>query len=189
MTIGRHEESFARIKHSQELDPLSLIISVAVGWSLYFGRRYDEAIQQLRKTLELDPNYPVAHWILGLAHRKTDSYEMAIVEGKKSVETSGGSPLMQAALAQTCGMAGKKKEAKEILERLTVLAKEQYVSSYFFAGIYAGLGENDQALAYLEKAYEEKSHWLIYLHIDPGMDTLRGEQRFQNLLCRIGLPP
>ena len=189
MTVGRHEESFARIKQSQELDPLSLIISVAVGWSLYFGRRYDEAIEQLRKTLELDPNYPVAHWILGLAYRKKDSYEMAIVEGEKGVATSGGGPLMQAALAQTCGMAGKTKEAKEILERLTALAKEQYVSSYFFAGIYAGLGENDKALAYLEKAYEEKSHWLIYLHIDPGMDTLRDGPRFQDLLCRIGLPP
>jgi non-specific serine/threonine protein kinase len=189
MTMGRHEESFARIKHSQELDPLSLIINVAVGWSLYFGRRYDEAIEQLRKTLELEPNYPIAHWILGLVYRKTDSYEMAITEGEKSVATSGGSPLMQGALAQTYGMAGRTKEAKEILERLTMLSKEQYVSSFFFAGIHAGLDENTQAIAYLEKAHEEKSHWLIYLHIDPGMDNLRGAPRFKDLLWRIGLPP
>jgi serine/threonine protein kinase/tetratricopeptide (TPR) repeat protein len=189
MTMGRHEESIARIKHSQELDPLSLIINVAVGWSLYFGRRYDEAVEQLSKTLELDPNYPVAHWILGLVYRHTERYEMAIVEGETAVATSGGSPLMQAALAQTCGMANKKREAMEMLERLNELAKKQYVSSYFLAGIHVGIGENDQALAYLERAYEEKSHWLIYLHIDPGMDTLRGEPRFKEVLGRIGLPP
>jgi eukaryotic-like serine/threonine-protein kinase len=189
MTMGRHEESIAKIKHSQELDPLSLIINVAVGWSLYFGRRYDEAIEQLRKTLELDPNYPVAHWILGLVYRNTDRYEMAIVEGEKGVAMSGGSPLMQAALAQTCGMAKKTKEAKEMLARLTMLAKQEYVASYFLAGIHLGIGENDQALEYLERAYEEKSHWLIYLHIDPGMDNLRGEPLFKDLLSRIGLPP
>jgi serine/threonine protein kinase/tetratricopeptide (TPR) repeat protein len=189
MTMGRHEDSIAKIKHSQELDPLSLIINVAVGWSLYFGRRYEEAIEQLRKTLELDPNYPVAHWILGLIYRNTDRYEMAIVEGEKGVAMSGGSPLMQAALAQTCGMANKTKEAKEMLKRLTMLAKQEYVASYFLAGIHLGIGENDQALEYLERAYEEKSHWLIYLHIDPGMDNLRREPRFKDLLNRIGLPP
>jgi eukaryotic-like serine/threonine-protein kinase len=187
MTMGRHEEAIARIKHSLELDPLSLIINVAVGWSLYFARRYSEAIEQLRKTLELDPNYPVAHWILGLVYRNMDRFEMAIVEGEKAVATSGGSPLMQAALAQTFGKANKTKEAKEILERLTTLAKEQYISPYFLAGIHSGIGENDQALEYLERAHEEKSHWLIYLHLDPGMDNLRGESRFKDLLRRIGL--
>jgi serine/threonine protein kinase/Tfp pilus assembly protein PilF len=188
MTMGQHEESIAKIRHSLELDPLSLIINVAVAWSLYHGRQYDEAIEQLRKTIELDPNYPVAHWILGLVYRKTDRNEMAIVEGEKGVATSGGSPLMQAALAQTYGMANKIEEAREILERLTLLAKQQYVASYFLAGIHIGLGENTQAIEYLERAYEEKSHWLIYLHLDPGMDNLRGEPRFINLLGRIGLP-
>ncbi len=188
MTIGRHEESFAKIKHSQELDPLSLIINVAVGWSLYFGRRYDEAVVQLRKTLELDPSYPVAHWILGLVYREMYNYEMAIAEGEMGVTFSGGSPLMQAALAQTLGIAEKTKEAREILERLTVLAKQEYVASYFLAQILVGIGENDQALKYLEMAYEERSHWLIYLHIDPSMDKLRCEPHFKDLLSRIGLP-
>jgi len=188
MTVGRHEESLAKMKRSQELDPLSLIINVAVGWSLYFARRNDEAVEQLRKTLELDPNYPVAHWILGLAYRKTGRYELAIAEGEKGVALSGGSPLMQAALAQTCGMADKKKEAIEMLEGLTTLAKQQYVAPYYLAGVQVGLGENDRALEYLERAYEEKSHWLIYLHMDPGMDNLRDDRRFKDLLSRIGLP-
>ncbi len=75
-----------------------------------------------------------------------------------------------------------------MLDDLTVLAKRKYVAPYFLAGIQAGLGENDRAIEYLEKSYEEHSHWLIYLHLDPGMDTLREDPRFQDLLRRIGLP-
>ena len=189
MTMGRGEEAIAQIKQSQKLDPLSLIINVAVGWSYYFNRRYDEAIEQLRKTLELEPNYPVTHWILGLVYRKTGRYEMAITEGEKGVALSGGSPLMRAALAQTFGMASKTKEAIEILEGLIELAKQQYVAPYFFAGIHLGIAENYRALEYLNRSYEEKSHWLNYLHIDPGMDTLRDDPEFQDLLGRVGLPP
>jgi eukaryotic-like serine/threonine-protein kinase len=188
MTMGRHGEALARIKQGQELDPLSLIINVAVGWAFYLGRRYDEAIEQLRRTVELDPNYPVTYWILGLALRKMGRYELAIAEGEKGVKLSGGSPLMRAALAHTLGAAGKTKETFQILDDLTKLARQKYVAPYFFAGIYVGLGENDRAIEYLEKSYEEHSHWLIYLHIDPSMDGLRDNPYFQNLLGRVALP-
>ncbi len=89
MTMGRHEEAIARMKNGQQLDPLSLIINVAVGWALYHGRRYDEAVEQLRRTVELDPNYPVTYWILGLLLRKTSAYELAIADGDKAVKLSG----------------------------------------------------------------------------------------------------
>jgi hypothetical protein len=75
-----------------------------------------------------------------------------------------------------------------VLEELTTLAKEKYVAPYFFAGIHIGLGENERAIECLEKSYQEHSHWLIYLHMDPGMDSLRDHPRFQDLLRRIGLP-
>jgi len=188
MTMGRHEEVMARMKKSQELDPLSLIINVAVGWALYFARRYDEATEQLRRTIELDPNYPVTYWILGLVLRKTGCYEPAMTEGEKGVKLSGGSPMMRAALAHTLGTAGRPVEAGQILDDLTSQSKQKYVAPYFFAGIHVGLGENDRALEYLEKAYEEHSNWLIYLHIDPSMDGLRDDPRFQDLLRRVGLP-
>ncbi len=188
MTMGRHREAMTRMKKGLDLDPLSLIINVAVGWALYFARRYDEAIEQLRRTVDLDPNYPVTYWILGLLLRKTGSYDLAITEGEKGVKLSDGSPLMRAALAHTLGTAGRTKEALGMLDDLTELAKQKYVAPYFFAGIYIGLGENDRAIEYLEKCYEEHSHWLIYLHIDPSMDGLRDNQGFQGLLRRIGLP-
>jgi tetratricopeptide (TPR) repeat protein len=188
MTVGQHEKAIAQIRYSQELDPLSLIINVAVGWSFYLARRYDEAIEQLERTVELDPNYPLTHWILGLAYRQTGRYETAIAEGEKGVALSGGSPLMRAAVAHTYGTANKKKDALAMLAGLTELARQKYVAPYFIAGIHIGLRENDRALEYLETAYEEKSHWLIYLHLDPSMDTLRDNQCFQDLLLRVGLP-
>jgi serine/threonine protein kinase/Tfp pilus assembly protein PilF len=188
MTMGKHAEASAVMKIGQESDPLSLIINVAAGWQLYCARRYDEAIEQLRRTVELDPIYPVTYWILGLLLRKTGHYELAITEGEKAVKFSGGSPLMRAALGHTFGAAGKTEDAAQILDDLTKLADRKYVAPYFFAGIHIGLKENEPAIDYLEKSYEEHSHWLIYLHIDPSMDGLRDNPRFQNLLLRIGLP-
>lgn len=188
MTMGRHSEAIARMKSSQDLDPLSLIISVAIGWAFYMAGQYEAAIEQLHRTVEMDPNYPVTYWILGLTLRKIGRHELAIAEGEKGVKLSGGSALMRAALAQTLATADRRKDALQILDDLTTLSKEKYVSPYFFAGIHVGLGEDDRAIEYLEKSYEEHSHWLIYLHIDPSMDRMRSNPRFQDLLRRIGLP-
>ena len=188
MTMGRHDEAIAKIKTGQELDRLSLIINVAVGWACYHAREYDEAVEQLLRTVDLDPNYPVTYWILGLLHRKMGRYDLAIAEGEMSVKLSDGSPLMRAALAHTYGVAGRTMEASQMLGDLTNLAKKKYVASYFLAGIHIGLGDNDRAIESLEKAYEEHSHWLIYLHMDPSMDGLREDTRFQDLLIRVGLP-
>ncbi len=188
MTMGRQVEAIAQMKNSLALDPLSLIINVAIGWAYYMARRYDEALEQLLQTVELDPNYPVTYWILGLLYRTTGRYELAITEGGKGVKLSGGSPLMRAALAHSYGKAGSEKEARQILDDLSKLSEHKYVAPHFFAGIHIGLGENDRAVKYLEKSYEEHSHWLIYLHIDPSMDDLRNDPRFQDLLKRVGLP-
>jgi eukaryotic-like serine/threonine-protein kinase len=188
MTMGRHKEAIAAMKKSQELDPLSLIISAGIGWALYNAQRYDDSMEQLRRTVELDPHYPVTYWILGLLLRKLGRYELAIAEGEKGVQLSGGSNLMRAALAQTLATAGRREEARQTLNDLTELAKQKYVASYYLAGIHIGLGDDDRAMEYLEKSYEEHSHWLIYLHFDPGMDPLRANPRFEDLLKRIGLP-
>jgi len=123
-----------------------------------------------------------------LALRQTSWHELAITEGEKAVKLSGGSPLMRAALAHTLCMAGNTGEAMLILDDLNKLAKQKYVSPYFLAGIHIGLGENERAMDFLEKSYEERSHWLLYLHTDPGMDALRDNAHFRQLLQRVGLP-
>jgi len=188
MTMGRPIDAIAKMKASQDLDPLSLIISVAIAWAFYMARRYDESLDQLQRTVDLDPNYPVTHWILGLLYRVTGRHDLAVTAGERAVSLSGGSPLMRAALAQTCAMAGKPDEARKILSDLTALAQRKYVAPHFFAGIHTGLGDFAAAMQCLEKSFAEHSHWLMYLHIDPGMDALRGDPGFQDLLQRIGLP-
>jgi eukaryotic-like serine/threonine-protein kinase len=188
MTMGRQVEAIAKMRGSQELDPLSLIINDAIGWASYMARRYDDAQAQMLRTVELDPNYPVTYWILGLLYRITGRYDLAIDAGEKGVSLSGGSPLMRAALAHSCGKAGRADEARRVLDELTELANCKYVAPYFVAGVHIGLGDYDRAIEYLEKSYEEHSHWLIYLHIDPSMDELRGDPRFQRLVMNVGLP-
>ncbi len=188
MTMGRQLEAIAQMQNSQTLDPLSLIVNAAIGWAYYMARRYDDALEQLLQTVELDPNYPVAHWILGLLYRTTGRYELAITEGEKGADLSGDSPLMRAALAHSYGKAGRAKEARQILDDLTKLAEHKYIAPHFFAGIHIGLGENARAVEYLDKSYKEHSHWLTYLHLDPSMDDLRNDPRFQDLLRRVGLP-
>ena len=188
MTMGRHAEALARMKKSLELDPLSLIINVAIGWAYYHARQYDQAVEQLLRTVELDPNYPMTHWLLGLVYRKTARYDWAISAGEKGVNLSGGSPLMRAALAHTYGKAGRAGDARRVLDELTELAQHKYVAPHFFAGIHLGLGQHDRAIEFLEKSCAEHCHWLIYLHIDPSMDDLRDDSRFEDLLKRVGLP-
>jgi len=113
---------------------------------------------------------------------------LAISAGEKGVNLSGGSPLMRAALAHTYGKAGRAGDARRVLDELTELAKHKYVAPHFFAGIHLGLGQHDRAIEFLEKSYAEHCHWLIYLHIDPSMDDLRDDSRFEDLLKRVGLP-
>ncbi|MGA8035641.1 MAG: protein kinase [Candidatus Acidiferrales bacterium] len=188
MTMGHSEAAIAGMKKSHALDPLSLIINSAIGWAYYMARRYDQAREQLLQSVELDPNYPVPYWVLGRLYRATGDYESAVAEGEKSAKLSGGSPLMRAALAHSCAKAGRSGDALQILDDLLKLAEHQYVAPHFLAGIHIGLGQNDQALDYLEKSYQDHSHWLLYLHIDPSMDALRHEPRFQELLKQVGLP-
>lgn len=188
MTVGRFEEALAMIHRSLELDPLSAIINCALGWMLYHERRYDEAIHQLQKTVQLDPHFAVSHWILGLTYGQTGQYQDGISEGRKATELSGGSPLFRAALAHTYALAGDRDEVRVILRELANVSRQTYVSPYSLAGIHAGLEDKDASFEYLEAAFKDKSHWLIYLHMDPAMDKLRDDPRLENLLGQVERP-
>jgi non-specific serine/threonine protein kinase len=188
-TMGRHDEAIAAGLRALELEPFLPILSVAVGWTFYHARRFDEAIEKCRAALELDPHYPLTHWILGLAYTQSGQHEAALAAAEKAVVLSGRSIVMLvAALGYACAVAGKTERAREVLNELDEQVKQRYVSPYFFAQIYAGLGEKDQALEWLERDYEERDHWLTYLKIEPMLDSLRSDSRFQELVRRVGLP-
>jgi TolB-like protein/DNA-binding winged helix-turn-helix (wHTH) protein/lipoprotein NlpI len=186
--MGRSQESLAEIKRAHDLDPLSLSINFSVAWRLYLARQYDQAIQQSRSTIDLDPNFVLAHLVLGQAYEQKGEFEMAIAELKKAASISPNSPLMLGALGHAYAMAGDTADAEKVRDDLVRRSNHQYVSPFYAALIFAGLKENEKALDWLDQAYQDRSNPLIFLKVDPELDPLRTNPRFQDLQRRIGLP-
>jgi len=175
------------MKKALELEPASLVMNTFMGATLYYAGRYDEAIDQCRRTIEMDPNFAVAHWHLGLAYEQKQVFDAAIEEFQKAISLSGGSPLMKAALGHAYAKSQKKREANKILGELNELSKQQYVSPYEVATIYVALGNNEQAFQLLGKAYTEHSFHLVYLNVWPQFKSVSSDSRFQSLVQRVGL--
>jgi len=184
---GRFEEAVQEMKRALELEPASLVMNTFMGATLYYAGRYDEAIDQCRRTIEMDPNFAVAHWHLGLAYEQRQVLDAATEEFKKAISLSAGSPLMKAALGRAYAKSQKKHEANEMLNELSELSKQQYVSAYEVATIYVALGNNEQAFQLLEQAYGEHSFHLVYLNVSPQFKPVSSDPRFQDLVQRIGL--
>jgi serine/threonine-protein kinase len=186
--MGRHDEAIAQGRRALELDPLSLIINNDLGQVYYFARRYIEAIYQLRKTLEMDPSFAIAHYFLSLAYAHRASYDKAIDEAQKAMSLAGeGDTLILSQLGIIYSLSGEGGKARGVLDRLFEMSADRYVSPFRVALIYAGLGENDRAFAWLESAFEERDHKLETLRVHPALDGLRGDPRFAHLLDKTGL--
>jgi serine/threonine-protein kinase len=185
--LERHSEALAEIKRALELDPLSLIINTNVAWAQYFARDYDRAIENFKKTLEMDPNYAVAHQRLGQAYLEKGLIKEAIAELEKAVNLSPGNTEILAALGHAFAVSGKRVEAAKILATLDDLSRNSYVSAYDKATIYLGLGDDDKALEYLEKAYEERAGYIAFIKADPRLQRLHTNPRFIALLKKINL--
>jgi serine/threonine protein kinase/Tfp pilus assembly protein PilF len=189
MAVGRHQEALAELEKAQELDPLSLITNAGIAWAFYFARQYDQATEQCRKTLEMDPNFVVAHAWLGQTYLQKGVFHEAFKEFQTAIELSEGSPFYVAMLGHAYAVAGDIPEAQKLVDQLKTQSVEAYVSSYSIAEVYAGLGDRDKAFEWLQKAYEERSRALVFLRVEPSLDPLRPDPRFQDLLRRVGLPP
>ncbi len=187
--MGKFDRAIAELQRAQELDPLSLIIGTAMGRAFYNVRQYDQAIERLQKTLELDPNFGLAHTMSAQAYEQKGMHEEAITALRNALTLTGGNPETLAALGHTYAKSGRRDKAMEILGQLHDLSKQRHVSSYDVAIIHVGLGDLDQAFAWLEKAYAERAPRLIWLNVDPIFDTLRSDPRFADLLRRLGLMP
>lgn len=186
--MGRFPEGFRQINKARELDPLSFSINFSLGWRLYLARQYDRAIVQLRNTLEMDPSYELPHLILGQAYEEKGSFDLAIPELRKAVDLSHGTPLMVSALAHAYARAGQKTEAQQLLIQLEAASKHQYVSPYYTAIVYVGLGEKEQALSFLEKALKDRSNGLIFMGVEPELDPIRSDPKFIALERELKLP-
>jgi serine/threonine-protein kinase len=189
LAVERIDEAIGEIKKAQEIDPLSLIINTVVAWAFYFAGQYDEAIIQCHKALEIDSSFYWAHYRLGQAYEGKEMFAEAIAELEKAKQLYPGNNEISAALAHAYAASGSKTKAQEILHELQEESDRGSCSAYDIALIHTGLGDNDQAFHWLEKAYQEHDGSIIHLKADPRLDGLHSDSRFTELVRRLGLQP
>jgi tetratricopeptide (TPR) repeat protein len=187
INIGKAERALSELKRARELDPLSLPINSTLGRLYRDAGRYSEAVVQCRKTLDLDPSFSMAHWCLGQAYVGERQYTAAIPELERA-NALGTTPLLMRDLGYTYAAAGKKMEARAILESLMRKAQSSYVPPYLIAVVHAALGEKDTAFQWLERAYRERDPHITSLALDHEVDSLRSDPRFAALIQRLKLP-
>ena len=187
-SLGKQEQALKEIRRAQELDPLSLPINCSVVYVLYFGRQYDEAIAVGKKTLEMDQTFALAHQRLGMAYVGKKMHPEAIAEFKQAANNSNDAPLAIVSLGHAYAMSGNKKEALRVLAELKDMSQRRYVSAYSVSTIYAGLGEKEQAFQWLQKADDERNTEIVFMKVDPRLDPLRDDPRFQELVKKVGIP-
>jgi adenylate cyclase len=185
LSLGRFDPAIAEGKRAIELDPLSLIINADYCWTYSCAHRLDEAEKQARKTLEIDPHFFLARYYLGGILQMKGRLTEAIPEFQKAAELNND-PYSLAMLGQAYARNGQKEEAQKVLARLTDEAKSRYVAPYAWALLYLGLGEKERALAELERAYQTgDTNYLFIIKVDPLLDDLRGQPRFEALVQKV----
>jgi serine/threonine protein kinase/Flp pilus assembly protein TadD len=185
--VGRHAEAIEKCKHAQKLDPLSPFAHVSLGYAYYFARDYERAVEECRKALEMDKHSTFAHRNLGLAYLQQGKLGKAIEALSSAVKFSQGGLAFESYLGFAYAVAGKRNEASEVLASLEDLDRERYVPAYNFAIIYAGLQDFDKSFEWFERARKERSGFLPFLKVEPVVDGLRNDARFDDLLGKIGI--
>jgi TolB-like protein/tetratricopeptide (TPR) repeat protein len=185
--MGRFDEARVELKKAQELDPLSLLTNTSLGRQLYFTRQYDAAIQQLTKTLEMDPKFVPAQHAIEAAYAQNGMFKEAIGE-RQRVLTLSGNPDLAASIGEDFNTSGYPGVMRSWLEGLKEVSKRGYVSSYNMAQIYARLGDKSQALASLETALEQRDSNLTYVKVEPAFDDLRSDPRFKRVVQQLNMP-
>ena len=183
--LGSNTDAIAEMKRAQQLDPLSLIINADLAELLLIAHLTDESIQQSRKTIEMDVNFPLAHNQLGVAYLQSHRNVEAISELQKAVQLSAGNPTCTANLARVFAVSGRRNEAVQLLSDLKTRSSASSSNASEIAVVYAALGDNDQAMTWLGKSYDERFNPGVLLR--PGFDPLRADSRFHDLERRVGL--
>ncbi len=186
LSQGRTEEAIAWAQRASELDPLGGLGS-NVGWILFQARHYDEAIRELRRVIAVSPEDAYAYWFLGFALIATGQPDQAIAPLEQARSLSGGSSAVIGVLVRAYAHAGRRGDALRLVDELKRREKTSYVPPAAFVNAYLGLGDNERAFVWLERAYQEKAEILCYLKVHPFFDPLRGDSRYRNLVHRVGL--
>jgi tetratricopeptide (TPR) repeat protein len=190
LSRGRFDEAIAEIRRAQEAEPLSQTIAAVHAWVLYLARRYEAAIAQANRAVDMEPALPLARYYLGLSHAATGHFDQAI--GELSLNTAGiGTERRDkdlGALGFALARTGRANDAFALIRKLQLEAHRRYVPPYAEAVVRLGLGDRAQALTMLERAMDERYPWTVHFNIDPMLDQLRSDARFSSLLRRTGVP-
>jgi TolB-like protein/DNA-binding winged helix-turn-helix (wHTH) protein/tetratricopeptide (TPR) repeat protein len=181
--LGRNDEALVHVHYADELDPLNIAVKELVAWVTYAARQYDLALPQFES---LGDEGGLVH-----AYREKGMYTEAIASNKRWVgvhPSQSRDPYCLAVMASIYGLQGRKEEAEALIRELKETARHRYVSGFFFAEAYVGLGQRDEAINWLERAYEEHDQWMVFANSYPGLDRLRSEPRFQALMRRMNFP-
>jgi TolB-like protein/Tfp pilus assembly protein PilF len=186
--MGRSEEAISEMKKSLEADPLSVLLLENLGFLYGQAGQPEKAVEQYRKILEIDPKSDWAHAGLGWIYSRQGNHTQAIAEWREAKKLSDDGPVAIAGLGYAYAAAGNNREAHEMLNELIKLSKRRYVTPYVVARMYAGLGEREQTLLWLERALDEHNDSLVSLKVDPAFDSLGNDPHFREIVRRIGLP-
>jgi TolB-like protein/Tfp pilus assembly protein PilF len=187
LALGRVSEVQAELDRAVRLDPFSLPLKTDAGFQLYYRGLNEQAIRELSAVLAENPAFPLAHFWRGRVFSTEHRCQEALADLASVGPALQDWQPLRAALGQTLGVCGHSAEAKSILARFQQLAEHRYVTSYGVALVHAGLGDKSEAFRWLDKAYDERSHWLVWLSLDPRWNDLHADPRFDQLRRRIGL--
>lgn len=187
MAQARFDESLAQMDQAHQLDPLSPSINLALGYRFYYAGQWDQAIEQCQKVRAMDSAFIPAYVYLGRAYEQKSMYPEAISQLRRALELSEGDTNELAALGHAYAVSHQDGEARKILDQLKDRSTQTYVQPMWKAVIHIGLGEKNQAFDWLQRAYEDRSVWLVYLKVDPFFNPVRSDARFIELLNRVGL--
>src|SRR4029079_4221500 len=166
---------------ARRMAPLPLVPAAPLAFQSYLAREHDRGLAECRRVVDLDPNHFLGRWSLRLALQALGRHREAAPEHTTDLKLSGGSPLMQAVLARSLALSGRRAEAKRLLAPLDGASRESGAGFYGSATVHLALGDEDDALARLEAATGERDPWLVWLNVDPMLEGLRGHRRFQSL--------
>jgi tetratricopeptide (TPR) repeat protein len=186
VALGRHDEAWEQINQAMRTDPLSLPNNAEVVRTLYYARDYDHAIEQAHKGLQLDPDYYRIHFWLARVYAQKGLHPEAVAEAKKVLQAMPDSTIGLTELAYSLATSGRQSDAQKLLQRLQEKSKRTFIPAYNFAIIHIALNQKDQAMQDLQKAYDEKDWALLVLAVEPRLDPLRPDPRFQELIRKAG---
>jgi len=185
--MGRLDEALDEMLVAQSLDPVSAIVARDVAAVHFYRRDFQTALEQCDHTIELNPHFGAAYWMLGLVQEQLKDFDESEAAFQRAVHLSPNMPRVHGALGRTFALSGRRKQALDVLGRLEAFAVQRYVSPMEFAWIHFALEQTDQGFRWLTKASEDRAFELIHLKVDPRFDPLRDDSRFGAIMKKVAL--